>query len=80
MFLKFFSAILSLLFRVLTSNDSVIFGGTSDNHDGVVERALSFLHKLFGTTTNDDRARFCLGTPGEEVEPETRIILLIPYS
>ena len=52
----------------LTSDNSVVLDGTSDDHDSVVERALSFFHELLGTTTDEDCARLGLGTSSEEVE------------
>jgi hypothetical protein len=42
-----------------------------DNHDGVVEGALSLLHELLGPAPQDERAALRLGAAVEEVEPLT---------
>jgi hypothetical protein len=58
-----------------TSNNSVVLLGSTDNHDGIVKGSLSFFHKLFSSTTNDDGASFGLRATFEKVEPyRNRII------
>ncbi len=47
------------------------FLASPDNHDGVVERALSLLHELLGPAPQDERAALRLRAAVEEVEPLT---------
>ncbi len=47
------------------------FSASPDDHDGVVERALSLLHELLGPAPQDERAALRLRAAVEEVEPLT---------
>ncbi len=47
------------------------FLASPDNHDGVVERALSLLHELLSPAPQDERAALRLRAAVEEVEPLT---------
>jgi hypothetical protein len=50
-----------------TSDNSVSFDGTGDNHNGVVERTSGFLDVLGGTTTEDEGDGLGVGALGEHV-------------
>lgn len=47
--------------------------GPPDNHDGVMQGPLCFLHKLLSTTTEDEGTRLGLGATSEEIVPVPRI-------
>merc|ERR1719220_1702516 len=48
-----------------------MLAGSAHDHDGVVQRPLSFVHELLGAASDDDGAGFGFGAAGEEVEALT---------
>ncbi len=52
----------------LTCHHSIVFEGTSHNHDGIVEGAFSLLQELLSAATQNNGARLGLRTPHEQVE------------
>lgn len=60
-----------------TSDDCVVLHRSADDHDSIVQRSLGFLHELFRSSTENDRARLCFGTADEDIESGEIMILTI---
>ena len=51
-----------------TGDNSVVLQGATDDHDGVVQRALRLLHELLRSSADDKGTRLALWHAGEEVK------------
>jgi hypothetical protein len=51
-----------------TSDNTGEFHGSSNHHDGVVQRSFSFFNELIGSSSQNDSGGLGLGTLGESVE------------
>lgn len=60
------------IWKSLTSNNSIVFQSPSHNHNGIVKRSFCLFNKLFGTTSQNHCASFCLRTSGKNVIPNIK--------
>lgn len=51
-----------------TRDDGLEFHGSSNDHNGIIKGSLSFLDKLFGSSSENDGGGFTLGTSSEHVK------------